>query len=361
MTRPGRVTLQTVADAVGVSRTTVSNAYNRPERLAGDLRERILAAAAELGYAGPDPAARRLRSGRREAVGLLFAEELSYAFTDPAAVLLLRGIARATEAEGLSVLLVPGLHGRGGVSAVSSAVVDAFCVYSMPEERADVQAALARGLPLVVVDEPRIDGQSFVGIDDRGGGRAAAEHVVALGHRRVGVITFRLAHDRRGGLVTPEREAASTYPVTLDRLAGFRDGLAGAGVAPAAVMECVMNDEDDGGRAALELLRTDPRPTALLAASDRLALGALAAAGELGIAVPDELSITGFDDIPAAALGRPQLTTVRQPLFQKGVSAGELLLAAAAGAPAREVRLRVDLVVRGSTGPARDPCRRTRG
>ena len=356
-----RVTLQTVADAVGVSRTTVSNAYNRPELLAGDLRERILAAAAELGYAGPDPAARRLRSGRGEAVGLLFAEELSYAVTDPAAVLLLQGIAQATEAEGLSLLLVPGLHGRGGVSAVQSAVVDAFCVYSLPEERADVQAAIGRGLPLVVVDEPRLAGHSFVGIDDRGGGRLVAGHVAGLGHRRVGVIMFRLAHDRRGGLVTPEREAAATYPVTLARLTGFRAGLAGAGVEPTAVMECVMNDEQDGRRAALELLRMDPRPTALVAASDRLALGALDAAGELGIAVPDELSITGFDDVPAAALARPRLTTVRQPLLQKGVSAGELLLACAAGAPPRAVRLPVELVVRGSTGPARDPCRRTRG
>jgi DNA-binding LacI/PurR family transcriptional regulator len=257
---------------------------------------------------------------------------------------------------------VPGLHGRGdAMSAVSTAVVDAFCVYSMPEERADVQAALARGLPLVVVDEPRIAGQSFVGIDDRGGGRLAAEHVAARGHRRVGVITFRLAHDRHSGPVTPEREAASTYPVTLDRLAGFRDGLAGAGVTPVAVMECVMNDEEDGRRAAAALLALDPRPTALLAASDRLALGALAAAGELGIAVPEALSIAGFDDIPAAALARPPLTTVRQPLLGKGVSAGELLLEATAGAPPREVRLPVELVVRGSTGPARDPCRRTRG
>jgi DNA-binding LacI/PurR family transcriptional regulator len=103
---PNRVTLQTIADALGVSRTTVSNAYNRPDQLATELRERILATARELGYSGPDPAARRLRSGRRDVVGLLFTEQLSYAFTDPAAVMLLQGIARATEAAGLALLLI---------------------------------------------------------------------------------------------------------------------------------------------------------------------------------------------------------------------------------------------------------------
>ena len=99
-----RVTLKTIADAVGVSRTTVSNAYNRPDQLAPELRDRILNAARELGYAGPDPAARRLRSGRRDAVGLLLTEGLSGAFTDPAAIILLQGIARATEDAGLAML-----------------------------------------------------------------------------------------------------------------------------------------------------------------------------------------------------------------------------------------------------------------
>ena len=88
-----KVTLQTIAERLGVSRTTVSNAYNRPDQLAPELRERVLATAAELGYTGPDPAARRLRSGGREAVGLLFTESLAYAFSDPGAVLFLQGFA----------------------------------------------------------------------------------------------------------------------------------------------------------------------------------------------------------------------------------------------------------------------------
>ena len=158
---PRRVTLQTIADALDVSRTTVSNAYNRPDQLAPELRERILAAAKELGYSGPDPAARRLRSGRRDVVGLLLTEDLSYAFTDPAAVTLLQGIARATARAGLSLLLVPE-HGTGVRNAVLDAAVDAFCIYSMPAGHPNVLAALERRLPMVVVDEPRLEIQGVV-------------------------------------------------------------------------------------------------------------------------------------------------------------------------------------------------------
>ena len=107
-----KVTLQTIAEHLGVSRTTVSNAYNRPDQLAPELRERVLATAAELGYPGPDPAARRLRSGGREAIGLLFTESLAYAFNDPGAVLFLQGFSRATEEAGLALLLLPGFAGR---------------------------------------------------------------------------------------------------------------------------------------------------------------------------------------------------------------------------------------------------------
>jgi DNA-binding LacI/PurR family transcriptional regulator len=106
-----KVTLQTIAEQLGVSRTTVSNAYNRPDQLAPELRERVLATAATLGYAGPDPAARRLRSGGREAIGLLFGESLTYTFSDPGAVSFLQGFAHATEEAGLPVLVLPGHSG----------------------------------------------------------------------------------------------------------------------------------------------------------------------------------------------------------------------------------------------------------
>lgn len=289
------MTLKTIAEAVGVSRTTVSNAYNRPDQLAPELRDRILGAARELGYSGPDPAARRLRSGRRDAVGLLLAGGLAYAISDPAAVMLLQGMARATEAAGLAMLVVPD-RGEG----VRDAVVDAFCLYAMTADHPNVAAAQVRGLPLVVVDEPRLDGHAFVGCEERVGARLAAEHLLDLGHRRFAVLT----DGGRG-----------------ERLAGYREALTAAGAE------------------WVEVPRFEPGPTAVLATTDRLALDVLEA-------VPDDVSVVGFDDIPAAAAAR--LTTVRQPLVEKGEIAGRLLSEGGAD----EVILPVELVVRGSTARA---------
>jgi DNA-binding LacI/PurR family transcriptional regulator len=306
----GRVTLETIAEALGVSRTSVSNAYNRPDQLAPELRERILGKAAELGYAGPDPAARRLRSGRIDTVGLLLGGGLAQAFDDPAAGLLLRGIARAVEAAGLALLLVPE-HGGG----VRDAVVGALGVCSLQAKHPGVQAALERRLPLVVVDQPRLPGHAYVGIDERSGARRAAEHLLALGHRRFAVVCELQVH--------------------RERLAGYKRALDAAGAfwarqeLPAA-------------------LAAKPRPTAILAASDRLALEALDAAHAAGVRVPEELSVIGFDDVPGAARSLPALTTIRQPLLEKGEIAGRLLVAA----PTEHAAiLPVELVVRGSTAP----------
>jgi DNA-binding LacI/PurR family transcriptional regulator len=307
-----RVTLQTIADAVGVSRTTVSNAYNRPDQLAPGLRERIFATAHTLGYSGPDPAARRLRSGRRDAVGLLLTEGLSHAFTDPAAALLLQGIARTIEGAGLALLLVPDRAG------VQDAVVQSLCLYALPDGHPNVAAALERRLPLVVVDEPRLAGHAYVGIDDRHGARLAAEHLLALGHRRFALLT---------GASATQRE----------RLAGYRAALEAAGARW---------EEPASGELA-DVLVADPRPTAILAATDQLALAALEAARDAGLVVPHDLSIAGFDDMPGAAWSVPALTTVRQPLLRKGEIAGQMLTSASA--PGREIVLPVELVVRGST------------
>ena len=340
MERARRVTLQTIADALGVSRSTVSNAYNRPDQLAPALRERILETARGLGYAGPDPAARRLRSGRSGVIGLLFTEALSYAFTDPGAVGFLSGLARACERAGAALLLLPAPPGADAASAVRDAVVDGFCVYSMSDGHPSVQAVLDRGVPALVVDEPRIEGVPFLGIDDRGGARAVAAHVAARGHERVAIICSRLLADGVEGAPGPERLAAATYAIERDRLAGFRDGLGAAG-ADVPILERA-NEQEAGAGAARVLLAADPPPTALLCTTDQLALGALRVVRETGAPV----AVTGFDDVPEAA--RAGLTTVRQPLEEKGSRAGELLLAHMAGAAPADVVLPVELVVRES-------------
>jgi DNA-binding LacI/PurR family transcriptional regulator len=341
-----RVTLQTIADALGVSRTTVSNAYNRPDQLAPGLRQTVLETAKRLGYAGPDPAARRLRSGLRGAIGMVFSDRLSYAFADPGAVRLLQGLTEATEANGYELLLLPGMRGeRRAAVAVRDAVVGAFCLFCMPEGHPAVDAAYERKRPVVIVDEPRPPGGLFVGIDDHEGARLAAAHVAALGHEHVMIVADRLIDDFTQGLASPERIARSNYRVGRERVAGYVAGLDDADRVP--VYEAQSNFPDCGERVAAAALALSPRPTALLCSTDVLALGAIDALRARGLDVPGDISVTGFDDIPAAATAG--LTTVRQPLVDKGREAGRLLIEPAAE---REVILPIELVTRGSTAPS---------
>jgi DNA-binding LacI/PurR family transcriptional regulator len=340
-----RVTLQTIADALGVSRTTVSNAYNRPDQLAPGLREKVLETAKRLGYAGPDPAARRLRSGLRGAIGLMFSERLSYAFTDPGAVGFLQGLTEATEEKGYELLLLPGMRGEHReVVSVRDAVVGAFCLYSMPDGHPAVQAAYDRRLPVVIVDEPHSPDAFYVGIDDLGGARQLAEHVAALGHEHVAIIADRIVDDSTEGLAGPERIARSNCKASRDRIQGYLAGV--NGTEPVPVYEALANFPECGEQAVRELVSLTPRPTAILCSTDVLAFGAMKALREQGLEVPRDVSVTGFDDVPAAELA--QLTTIRQPLVDKGREAGRLLMEPGTE---REVILPIELVTRGSTAP----------
>jgi DNA-binding LacI/PurR family transcriptional regulator len=344
-----RVRLRDVAERAGVSVGSASQAFGRPELVSEQVRERVLAAAAALGYAGPDPTARRLRTGRAGAIGLIFAERLGYQFTDPAAPAFLRGIAQGIQRAPIGLLLIPDSRYRDEAArTVREAAVDGFIVYSAPQNDPRVEAALARRLPAVTVDQPRDAATPFVGIDDRAAARSAAEHVRGLGHERVGVLSFIRALDREGELV---------LDMSVERLKGYEEGL-GEAWDESLVRTCRPNAPEPARAAALELLRQASPPTALLAMSDVLAIGALQAAAELGVSVPAELSLVGFDDSPAAALATPPLTTVAQPHEEKGRLAAEWLLDAVereterpGGAP--RAILPTKLVVRQSTAPAK--------
>ena len=166
----GRVTLQTLADALGVSRTTVSNAYNRPDQLAPELRAAILEKAAELGYAGPDPAARRLRSGQRRAVALMFSARLSYAVTDPAAIALLQGLTEATERKGYELHLLPGHRGdrAGGRGRPRGRGRLLRRLLACPRATRRSRPRSSAACPSWSSTSRASPGMSFIGIDDRG-------------------------------------------------------------------------------------------------------------------------------------------------------------------------------------------------
>ena len=340
-----RVRLRDVAERAGVSVGSASQAFGRPELVSDDVRQRVLAAAEELGYPGPDPAARRLRTGRAGAIGLIFSERLAYQFTDPASPPFLRGVSLAIQEAPTGLLLIPDSRQRDEATRlVREAVVDGFIVYSVPQNDPRVEAALARRLPVVTVDQPRGAETPFVGIDDRAAARSAAEHLRGLGHERVAVLSF---------VTTLEPGSRLQLDITVERLAGYEDGL-GDAWDPAFVRTCRPNAPEPARAATLELLREPTPPTAILAMSDILALGALEAAGVHGVPVPSKLSVVGFDDTPGAAHATPPLTTVAQPHEEKGRLAAEQLIDAiergGTGEPSRTL-LPTELVVRDSTAP----------
>jgi DNA-binding LacI/PurR family transcriptional regulator len=352
-----KVTLQTIADRLGVSRTTVSNAYGRPNQLAPALREKILRTAEELGYCGPNAAASALRRGRSGAVGLMLTEPLSYAVSDPAAVLFLQGLAEVFDAQGSSLLILPApLQWKTGVNAVREAIVDAFIVYSVADDDPRARPMLARNLPVVVVDEPRRPNAAFIGIDDFTGARTVAQHLLDLGHRRFGIVTFPLIEDDHTGWVPAGRRAAATYPVTANRLGGYGEAITAAGLDwnSVPIYEGKTNSIEVGEAGAAALLNLEPRPTAILATSDQLALGALRAARSHGLEVPSVISVAGFDDIPNAQSAQPPLTTVRQPLREKGSAAARMVVGGWDPGQPPELLLPTELVIRASTGPAPD-------
>jgi DNA-binding LacI/PurR family transcriptional regulator len=349
-----RPTLQTVAEAVGVSRSTVSNAYSNPAQLSAELREKIFEVARQIGYPGPNPAARTLRRGRASAIGVLFTDSLPYAFTDPYAVQFLRGMSEATERYDSGLLLVP-LAGaeKAGVHAVQNAAVDGFCIYCVPEWHWATTAIRARGLPIVTSeqhDDNRPD-MFYVGIDERAAARAAAAHLVALGHRRVAVLSDYVVPERVNAQVTIASPEEVRYYTAGERLRGFRDAFAEAGVAWADItaLSAVANSRADGARAAAYALDRADRPTAVLAATDLLALGVLDALAVRGLRAGHDVSVTGFDDIADA--GANGLTTIRQDPIERGRRSGELLLDPPDDPARHRVVLPTELVVRASTGP----------
>ncbi|MDQ2845314.1 MAG: LacI family DNA-binding transcriptional regulator [Actinomycetota bacterium] len=346
-------TLALLAKDLGVSRTTVSNAYNRPDQLSPALRGRVMEAATRLGYAGPDPMARSLRTRKAGAIGLLLTEQLSYAFRDPAAVAFLEGLTLECDQARIGLLLVPASPGSEDVLSVSSAAVDGFVAYSMPEDDPHLAAMLARPVPTVICDQPALDDADLVGIDDRGAIRGLAEHLVELGHRRIGVICMRLGRNRSDGPADLPRQESAAYHVQRNRLAGLRDGFEAAGVAwdRIPVVERFDHSLGAGASAAAEVLGLDPGITALVATSDVLALGAIEELQRRRQRVPEDVSVTGFDGIRAAIPAG--LTTVAQPVVEKGRQAGRMLLDPAQRQHARRAMLATTFLIGETTGPPR--------
>ncbi len=344
--------LKSVARAAGVSVSSVSNAYNRPEQLSVGVRERILAVADEQGYAGPDAAARSLRSRRAGAIGLLFTARLSYAFSDPYSVGMLAGLAEVAERSRVGLLLIPlAAADRGdrddldaSVAAARQAVVDGVIAYCVDPDHPARQVIRSRGLPIVSCTDDGAPDAKQVLIDEVGAARRIARLIRKLGHRRVGIV---LNSSRPAGHVAAvaSDDDPSLYAGERLRLLGFRRALGRD--CEITVLSGGHNAIESGRAAAARLLDGPDRPTAILAISDVMALGVLQALEQRRLVPGRDVSVTGFDDIPAAEAAG--LTTMRQPIRERGRLLARMLLDPSY--PESRVVLPTRLVVRASTGP----------
>lgn len=343
------VTMKTLAELLGVSTTTVSNAYSKPDRLSPELREQILAKAKELGYCGPSAAGRALRSGRTDVCGMLFGGELSQALSDPYSVIFLGGLSQAVEELGASVLLLPApCEGEAENQLLQRAAIDAIVIGTTLEARPSLDLLRRRGIR--IVGTHRSAEGDWVAINDAKAGRLVGKHLARLGHQDVVVVApgmppagKEVVEDTVEDVLAGGLAVHSGYVV--ERLRGLQEKLPGARLR----VVCVRHNTREAGRsAAAHVLDAQDRPTAIVALSDGLALGVWEAAQARGLTPGRELSITGFDDIPDANFFG--LTTVHQPIAEKGRIAGRMAMDPTY--PERQVVLPIELIVRSSTGPA---------
>jgi DNA-binding LacI/PurR family transcriptional regulator len=329
--------MRQVADAAGVSVMTASYVYSQPDRVARATAVKVRAAAERLGYPGPHPGARSLRQGRAGSLGVVLGERLTYAFDDPQAARFLAGVADVCAAEGVGLTLVPVTGAASDGQRVAEAVVDGFIVWTTSDDDPVLDAVAARRLPAVVHAGPvvraRPSGHTgpsgrelpVVGIDDRTAAVAVGRLAFAGASRPV-VLGFPVNRDRDRALRTGASDQTVTYSVTRHRWDGFLEAWIETGGEPASlrVAVCQANATGLGEAFAEELFRGDDPPDAIAAMSDELALGALRAAARVGLAVPDAVAVTGWDDSDAAAPAG--LTTLWQSLRDQGKRCARIAL-----------------------------------
>ena len=323
-------TIRTVAARAGVSKSLVSLVLKNSPNVSEAKRQAVLKAVAELGYR-PDPVARSLAERRTRTVGVVL-DDLS----NPWYVALLDGLRPVLHRHGLRPLLADGRTEPDAVQALSDLRVDGLVLVGTPSPSAAEQVnALGNQIPTVVAGtrEPRLSAVDVVANDDYRGAQLATSHLLELGHRRI-------AH------IVGEGEVGRL------RRAGYEAVMADAGLEP----RCVTGDwtEATGHRVATGLLRPSDRATAIVAANDLSAIGVLAAADDLGLRVPEDLSVVGYDDTWFAQLQRLSLTTINSHITEVGEVAGRTLTARIDGerGTATTRLLFPALVERSSTGPA---------
>jgi DNA-binding LacI/PurR family transcriptional regulator len=330
------VTIYDVAKQADVGVGTVSRVLNNHPQVSPETRQRVLSVIEALNYR-PSPLAQRLSRRKTLSIGVI-----AVFFTRPSVVERLRGVEAVVAASEYDLIVynieTPAKRDDIFRAIAANRRVDGLLVISLTPANADVERWCGAGVPVVLVDthHPAL---SRIVVDDVRGGYQAAQHLIELGHRRIAFVGDPI-------------HTAFNFTSSRDRLAGLQQALAEHGIPfRPAYHQAGEHGQDPARELTHQLLALDEPPTAIFAASDTQALGVMQAARELGLRVPKDLSVIGFDDIEIAEY--LNLTTMHQPLFESGYRGIDLLLQSIAQPDDEAVcqELPVELVIRGSTAP----------
>ena len=333
-----RVTARDVAQRAGVSTTTVSFVLNNVEemRISEETRQRVLEATKELDY-HPDSLARRMVTGQTHNIAYVIRQSPDQAFADAFMPEVLNGLAQGAAAQNFHVLFEPigPEDSRGFAWLIRERHVDGLVISGPRTDDPELLNLLERGVPVVLQGQLPSVQVPFVDVDNQHGARVATRHLIELGHRRIGLIT----------------NAGLHYTAAAACLAGYREALTNAGLPYEEGLVRYGNFTPQSGEAAIVDLLNE-KPTAVFVASDVVALGAMKRLQTLGVRIPDDIALVGFDDIPLARYLDPPLTTMRLPAYGLGWGAAELITRFINRVPVenQEVLLETELIVRESCG-----------
>jgi DNA-binding LacI/PurR family transcriptional regulator len=336
-----KITIKSLARKMGISHTTVSNAWNNPDKLSANLRERILSYAQSVGFQGPDKLARALRTGKSDTIGVIFNDSMSYVFIDQHDIKLMRGIAVRCEEQSINLVLIPLRKRASSKTPTLTTLVDGYILNATHNSADVIQQTLARQLPVVTLDF-QLPQYSSVSIDNASAMRDVATYLVQKGHRHFGIIAFASSPGVQG-IRHLEHVVTGDNTLMLTRVNACR-GVFLQYAIPTG--DCwlyeTQHDEQHGEQAAQALLGEHPEITALICLSDRFAIGAVNYCQRNNLAIPQQVAITGFDNITPEVNGIG-LTTVAQNAERKGEIAVELLLK---NGPVTHYALEYQLIVR---------------
>lgn len=342
-----KVTIKDLAEKAGVSKTAVSFAFNNPKRISEETYKKIMKIAKEIGYS-PDPVARILATKQTGTIGVLFPQAVSEVLQNPYISDLIRGIGTVCDKEGLALTLLSPMKGILN-NTIQNAAVDGMIILGVDKDSSVHSAFKMRNMPYVAIDAKCNAEYINVGIDDRSMAESLMDVLLDNGHEKILFCALKpIALD----LAEPDQST------TIDeRQKGIQDSMRKHNLKENTLDSYTFIESEtsfeSSYRIAKQILQSEDRPTAIYCMGDIQAFGFYKAAAELGMNIPEDLSVVSFDDLPVSGILYPELTAIHQPGYEKGVAATEILVKRIAGEDCKSVRLNANIVKRSSVAPAK--------